>query len=540
MSLMRMLTDLVDADPDAIAVLDVLGGTRQPVSRAELLARSQALAAELHDRGVSSGDCIAVWLPNWSDALCWQFAASAIGGHVIGINTRYNVDEVAHVLDRARPKAIALAHDFHGLDLITRLRQAVGRTTAAPPVLAIVAGPGRAEVTDPGRYDVGAGVWIPRTTRGSATAPDLPAVPGDPLAVAFTTSGSTGRAKLPAHRESAVEAHALADARALGLHGGDVVVCALPVSGVFGFCTAMAALAGGACCLMFPVFDADAVVGHMSEAGATHVVGGDDMLIRLVESARRDAPDLAAWRWLGMADFNGRAREIAEWLLGRYGTRTTGVYGSSEVFALALMWPENEASPRRWGGGGRPVARDIRFRAVDPVSQVPVAPGENGELQLRGPNVVDAYLGDPGALTASVTHDGWFQTGDLATITGDGGVDYLCRMGDVLRLRGFLVEPAEIELRLIQHPMVENAKVVGVRSADGSHRAVGFVVPVAGSDPTPEELRGWCAKTLASFKVPAEIRVIGEMPTTTGTNGTKVKAAVLREWAKHPNDPSGR
>jgi fatty-acyl-CoA synthase len=186
------------------------------------------------------------------------------------------------------------------------------------------------------------------------------------------------------------------------------------------------------------------------------------------------------------------------------------------------------------------VADDIRFRVVDPVSHVPAAPGENGELQLRGPNVVNAYLGDLGALTASVTPDGWFRTGDLATITGDGGVDYLCRMGDALRLRGFLVEPAEIELRLIEHPMVENAKVVGVRDADGSHRAVGFVVPVTGNDPTPEELRGWCAKALAAFKVPAEIRVIDLMPTTTGTNGTKVKAAVLREWAKQPNDPSGR
>jgi acyl-CoA synthetase (AMP-forming)/AMP-acid ligase II len=171
MSLIRMLTDLVDADPDAIAVLDVLGGTRRPVSRAELLARSQVLAAELHDRGLSSGDCIAVWLPNWSDALCWQFAASAVGAHVIGINTRYNVDEVAHVLDRARPKVIALAHDFHGLDLITRLRQAAGRTTAAAPALAIVAGPGGAEVTDPGRYDVGAGVWIPRTIRSRSPSP---------------------------------------------------------------------------------------------------------------------------------------------------------------------------------------------------------------------------------------------------------------------------------------------------------------------------------------------------------------------------------
>jgi fatty-acyl-CoA synthase len=239
---------------------------------------------------------------------------------------------------------VALAHDFHGLDLITRLREAAARTAVAPPVLAVVAGPGG---VDPASYDLGAGAWVPG--QGSSPAPDLPGQASDPLSVAFTTSGSTGRAKLPAHRDAAVEAHARADARAMGVRSGDTSVCALPLSDVFGFCTAMAALAGGACCLMIPVFDADAVVRHMSETGATHVVGSEDMVIRIVDAARRDAPDLTAWRWLGIADFNGRAREIAEWLLARYGTTTTGVYGSSEVFALTLMWPEDEASPRRWG-----------------------------------------------------------------------------------------------------------------------------------------------------------------------------------------------
>jgi fatty-acyl-CoA synthase len=151
----------------------------------------------------------------------------------------------------------------------------------------------------------------------------------------------------------------------------------------------------------------------------------------------------------------------------------------------------------------------------------------DGELQLRGPNVVDAYLGDPDA--GSFTADGWFRTGDLAEINDDGAIAFICRIGDALRLRGFLVDPAEIEQRLAEHESVLAAKVVGVRGAVGDE-AVGFVV--ADGDVDGETLRAWCAATLARFKVPVAVYTIDEMPVTSGTNGTKIKAATLREWAR--------
>jgi fatty-acyl-CoA synthase len=153
-------------------------------------------------------------------------------------------------------------------------------------------------------------------------------------------------------------------------------------------------------------------------------------------------------------------------------------------------------------------------------------------LQFRGPNVVDAYLGDPSAAERSFTGDGWFRTGDLGLITENGGISYVCRMGDVLRLRGFLVEPAEIEHRLAEHEAVQTAKVVGVRDAESAMQAVAFVVLLPGSSADPEELREWCGRALARFKVPKAVHVVDEMPTTSGTNGTKIRAATLREWAQ--------
>ncbi|GAA1232889.1 AMP-binding protein [Pseudonocardia alaniniphila] len=526
-----LLGRLARRDPDRIAALDKgRDGTTIPVSRGELWQRTLSLAEELRTGGIGAGDCVAVWLPNWSDALAWQFAVAARGAHVIGINTRYNVDEVTHVLDRARPRLVALAHDFHDLDLLGGLREAVARSTNPPPAVAVVAGPGAPAVADPSASDVGGGAWAPATP---VSAP--PGIGGsglDDLVVAFTTSGSTGMPKLAAHRAHGVLTHAVADATTIGIDEADLVLCALPLSGVFGYNTGMAALAAGATCVLQPVFDADTVLDDMAHHGVTHVVGGDDLVLRLAEAWKARPRDLSAWRWLGVADFQGRSRELAEWARDAFGTATAGVYGSSEVFALTAFWPHDEPAPGRWTGGGRVVHDGITVRVVDPVTGEELPPGQEGELQFRGPNVVDAYLGDDSAATKAFIADGWFHSGDLGALVDEGVFAFVCRMGDALRLRGFLVDPAEIERRLAEHPDVFTARVVGIPGPDGDTRAIGFVVPEEGRAPEPASLRDWCAETLARFKVPDAVHLIDAMPTTSGTNGTKIRAATLREWAR--------
>ncbi|MGY2065342.1 AMP-binding protein [Blastococcus sp. SYSU DS0619] len=526
-----LLARLVRQDAGAVVALDKgPDGATVPVTRAELVRRVAALAGSLHAAGVGAGDCVAVWLPNWSDALAWQFAAAACSAHVVGINTRYNVAEVAHVLHRARPKVVALAHGFHGLDLRARLQEAVGHATAPVPAVVLVPGPDRARPTtdEVASSDVGGGAWTPDPAAGPA---DLPAPDPQALAVAFTTSGSTGMPKLAAHRAAGVLSHAVADAAVLGIGRGEHVLCALPLSGTFGHTLAMATLAAGGVCVLEPVFDPDVVLDDMAAHAVTHVACGDDLMARLAEAWRRRRRDLPSWRWWGAADFQGHARELAAWAAETFGTTTSGVYGSSELFALTAVWPPEVPAPDRWAGGGRLVSGALRVRAADPETGAVVPFGQEGELQFRGPNVVDSYLGDPGAADRAFTADGWFRSGDLGRLTAANAFVYVVRMGDALRLRGFLVDPAGIEQRLGEHPDVATAKVVGVEGADGATVAVGFVVAVPGREPEPADLRRWCARTLAGFKVPAAVHVIDEMPTTSGTNGVKIRADVLRERA---------
>lgn len=546
----RVLVTQLDprtAVPDADGIDDQL----TPVTAAQLLERTHALAGWLVDHGVGAGDCIAVWLPTWVDSYAWQFAASAVGAHVIGVNTRYNVAEVHHVLVKARPAVLVAAHGFQNVDFLATL-QRVGEELDADdrrPLVLVTPAPGSDAAGEPdlAAWDLGAGsrstttitAPVPQTVLGFR--PELPAGSrdggdsgGDLLTVAFTTSGSTGMPKLAAHAESATIHHMQAAAAQLGIGPGDLMVEPLPYSGVFGYVAGMVALFGGAGVLIQPVFDHHDLVRAWMRLGGTHYVGGDDMLSRVRDAVADLDADLAGWRWTGIADFQGMSEEIAQWAHDRYGTVTVGVYGSSEVFALTSFWTPDSPEEAQVLGGGRLVADDYSYRIADPLTDTEVPAGERGELQLSGPNVVSQYLGDQGEGAKAFTADGWFRTGDLAEAVDERTYSYICRIGDVLRLKGFMVDPAEIEMHLADHPEVLVAKVVGRPDAAGETEAVAFVVTTRDAAVTGEELREHVRRDLARYKVPAEVRIVDDMPTTAGTNGRKIRTVTLREWALQP------
>ena len=159
-----------------------------------------------------------------------------------------------------------------------------------------------------------------------------------------------------------------------------------------------------------------------------------------------------------------------------------------------------------------------------------LANGVDGELCFRGPVVLRRYLGDDAATAAALAADGWFRSGDLGRLTGDGGFEFLARLGDSLRLRGFLVDPAEIEQRLEKHPAVELAQVVAAERPGRGQVAVAFVRlsrPV-----TEEDLRRHCAAGIADFKVPERIVAVEEFPTVDGPNGVKILKRDLRMMAQ--------
>jgi len=509
-----LLAAVAAAGPARTAVLVPETGRRLTYS--ELDRRSRQVAAGLAALGVEHGDRIALWLPNLPEALVLQFAAGRLGAVVVGVNTRFRSAELDAILAAAEPACLVMAQGFRDIDFAGILAE----TDRRPP---LVVGVG-SDVPE------GARPWSSLFDHGS-----LDAELGTAYDVCnlFSTSGSTGIPKLATHRQASVVAHARNDATAFAMGPDDVSLCALPLCGVFGFNAVMSALAAGSTVLLPAAFDAAEAAHAIDEHRVTHWHAADGMMRGVLDVAAAEGLSLRSWREGAYAAFAGGGPDLVREIEESVGARVTGVYGASEVFALLARWAREWDPDRRGVCGGIPVSPDLQVRAVHPESGEVLPHGEPGELQFRGYTVTSGYHGNPSATAAAFTPDGWYRSGDLGSTRDDGGFLYLSRLKDSLRLRGFLTDPAEIEVQLQQHPAVLLAQVVGVSGPDGGDVAVAFVElePGAAATATSAELVDHCRRALANYKVPAAVHVVDEWPTVSGPNGVKIQKMRLRDRA---------
>jgi len=498
------LAALLNQDGDAPALRDGQG----EFSRSALRAGADHAARGLQQLGLRRGDALAVWLPNGAAWLQLLWAAAQIGVLVVPVSTRYKAAEIAHLLTLSRARLLVFASRFLDQDMAPLAQHLLAELPTLQQVLA---------VDDPSALVVFADAGPTGLSGDDGQATDL--------LCCFSTSGTTGQPKLAAHDQASIARHAQQVASALDIRPGDAMLCALPLFGVFGFMTALAALAGGATCLLMPVFDAAAAAGLVAQHRISHAVGADAMFEPLLAVA---GARLGSLRRLVMADFAGLSLAVAQ-RADTLGIACSGTYGSSEVFSLMSLQDWDAPVAQRALAGGRPVDPLITVRVVDPQTGQAMADGEAGELQLRGPNVLAQYLQNPEATAQALTADGWFRSGDLATAQGPQ-FRYLARMGDSLRLRGYLVNPAEIEQALMRHPAVALAQVVGVAVPGVGDQAFAFVV-LGGVDPGEAALRAFCLQNMASYKVPQRVVVLDAFPTIDGPNGVKIQKRVLRQMA---------
>jgi fatty-acyl-CoA synthase len=495
-------------------------------SFAGLHDRSRQLAAGLAALGVGRGDVVAIWLPNSTAWVELEFAAARLGALVLSVNTKLRSHDVRQLLTQGRANVLVLWPTFHGIDFLGML----GHLAEEPPESlrhVILAGdpvdpesiPAAlrdrtrryAELLEAGRRDE------------SAAAPDV-------LSNAFSSSGTTSAPKLVGHVQQALVGHAHAVADAFGYRADDAVVLGiLPFCGVFGFNTLMGAMAAGRPLVVQAVFDAAEAVALIERHHVTHTTGADEMLRRILAAAE-PAGHLHSLREAGFASFGGDPHALVSAAEAR-GIKFFQTYGSSEVQALMAYPPAGADVARRSLGGGVPVSPDISVRIRDTTTGELVGEGQGeGEVEIAGPNVSTGYLHQPDATARSRTSDGYFRTGDLGRLEPGRDMVYLARLGDALRLGGFLVAPGEIEAYLETLPGVGTAQVVGVRRPEGDV-AVAFVVTDGSTAISEDGLLATCRDELARFKVPRRVLVVDEFPTTRSANGDKIQRVRLRETA---------
>ena len=522
-TLPQLLDQAAGRDPDHAALVLPGPDAERSMSYGQLATDSARLAAGLARLGLRRGDRIALWLPNLPEWFVTQFAAARLGLTVVAVNTRYRGSEITGILQASDAKAIVLAQGFLGIDFLPMAAEA-SHGTGLEHVIDVAAD-GRALSFAGLLADADAHAGVP------APAPSQ-AQPGD-LAAVFCTSGTTATPKLAAHDQQGIAEHARNDAAATGMRPGDVMLLALPAAGVFGFSGAMAALAAGATVVLQPVFDAAKTVTLLERYGVTHFYGPDAMLQAVLDAAGGRHPGFARWRWGAFASFTtGQPQRLVERAEEQAGVRLHGTYGSSECFALMSTWPPEAPAATRARGGGYLVGPDMQVRCVAPDTGVPQPPGEPGELQFRGYNVLSCYLGNPAATEAAMTADGWFRSGDLGYTEPDGAFVFLARLKDSLRLGGYLVDPQEVEAQLQEHPAVDVAQLVGVWREHRGDLPVAFVRLRPGAQAGEPELLAFLRHQMASYKVPRRILFTSEFPSTDGANGRKIQKSRLREIAE--------
>jgi fatty-acyl-CoA synthase len=516
-----LLDALAEAQPGAPALIE----RERSFSFAELRSRSVALAAGLRGLGIARGDRVGIWLPNVSAWLEMFFACARLGAVAVAINTRFRAAELGDILRRSGCRALCFWPGFERIDFLSPFQEIVRDLPELRHVIVYDEG---AAPAVPGRAVVHAyRDLLDRDPTGLEPPANAPCV-------IFTTSGTTKAPKFVLHDQATLLRHASDAARALGYEeSGAVVLLPIPFCGTFGLATALAALHAGRPVVTTPTFDAPAQARLIRERKVTHFNAPSAAVEQLLEAGAAlggEGPPFPSLREVGFANFSPNLDR----LLARAeaaGVTLVGLYGSSEMQALLARQPGDAPLETRSLAGGVLVAAEARVRAVDPQSRAVLPEGEAGELEFLAPSRTLEYFGDPDATRAALTPDGYFRSGDLGYTTGPNSFVFLARIGDSLRLGGYLVNPAEIEAVIEEVDGIAAAQVVAV-GIDGAHRPVAFAIPEAGRALDPPAVIAHCQGRLARFKAPVRVFPIEAFPTAAGPNGAKIQKNKLVERAE--------
>lgn len=498
----------------------IVGG--ETISFTTLHEASAKRAAGLRELGIGTGDRIAVWLPNRVDWLVSLFAAARLRAQCVAVNTRFRAAEVEDIVGRSGCTTLIYEPGFKGIDFDGILR------SVDPAALASL----KRIVTCGGLSGSGLDCIPTLPVADLDTTPPAPLPDARPEdgAIIFTTSGTTSRPKFVLQSQGALAVHAREVAAAFR-YGAErtVLLQALPLCGTFGLAQALAGIAARRPSVLIPAFDAAEAVRLIGAHEVTTFNASDEMLDRIADAAGPD--DLASVEWCGFAAFsNARVVDFVERCAAR-GLHLAGLYGMSEVQALYARQPLDAPPASRALAGGLPVSPAAQVDVRDPETGAALPAGISGELYLKGPSQFLEYAGNPQATAETITPDGFVRSGDLGYLTEDGGFVFETRMGDGIRLGGFLVNPAEIDAWLERHQSVAACQTVGINMS-GTTRPVSFVVSAGAGTVDEVALLDHCRQGLAGYKVPVRVLTLDRFPTTDGPNGVKIQRGVLRAMAE--------
>ena len=490
----------------------------------ELKAAAGRAARAFVAVGVAKGDRVAIWAPNIWEWIVAALGVHAAGGVIVTVNTRFKGDEAAYVLRSSGAKLLLTVSGFLGTDYPAML---AGHDLPALQRTVILRGDTPA----------GCDAWQTFLWREKPGA-TLPAVRDEDLSDILFTSGTTGRPKGVPITHGQTRRTYQAWCEVVGLRQGDRYLVVAPFFHCFGYKAGwLAALMTGATVLPHAVFDAAQVLRRIGPDRVSVLPGPPALYQSLLAHPERHDHDLSTLR-LAVTGAASIPVELIHRMRAPEGlgfdTVITG-YGLTECSGVATMCRVGDDPQTIATTSGRALP-DVEVRVVDPAGKyagLPLPPGEPGEVQVRGYNVLSGYWDDPQATAQAVDEDGWLRTGDIGVLDFAGNLRITDRIKDMFIVGGFNAYPAEIEHVLLDHPAIADAAVVGTPDERLGEVGVAYVVAdptTADATPMPpvDELIAWARERMANYKVPRRIEVVDALP----RNATgKVLKYVLRARA---------
>ena len=493
-------------------------GERPWATRGALAGRAARLAGGLRARlGLAEGDRVAFAMRNVPEYLEALYACWWAGLAAVPVNAKLHPRELGFILGDSGARALFVTSDWR-----EGVAEALSGIHPAP------------EVVEAGSADY---------ARLAAGEP-RPVAALDPAALAwlFYTSGTTGRPKgaMLSHRNLAQMTFSYL-ASVDEVHPDGRLLHAAPLSHGSGLYNFHHLLKGAAQVLPESGgFDADEALSLLAAHERVSLFAAPTIVRRLTEAAARTgarAPGLQTLVYGGgpmyLADLDAA--------MEAFGNRFAQIYGQGEspmtITALTKAHHGDAAHPRHRErlasvgvaqAGVEVEVRDAEGRAV--------APGETGEICVRGDVVMAGYWGNPAA-TAKALRDGWLWTGDLGALDADGFLTLKDRSKDLIISGGSNIYPREVEEVLLSHPGVAEASVVGRPDPEWGEAVVAFVV-ARGAAPAAEELDRLCLANLARFKRPKEYRFVSELPKN--NYGKVLKTELRARLAGEGMEPGGR
>lgn len=483
---------------------------------AELYESALKVAKALAACGIAPGAHAAIWAPNVPEYLAVEFGCALAGVPVLFINTGYRAYELEYALRQSDTRILFLAagnlQAGEYEDIVREVRERL-------PDL-------RHVVVFMGKTGEGFTAWPEFLARVDGSDNATIVGGGDIFSIQYT-SGTTGQPKAALVSHQAYVSNSFAIAERQGLTGNDVVCVPLPLFHAYGCLTLFSAFAAGATAVVGERFRAADLLAAVERYGGTSISGTPTMFVAALTELDERVYDLSSMRGGNVAGAFCPP-ELPRQVIERMHAPEFGIlYGSTEALVSLMNSPDGTLADRTGTVGATMPGFDVRI--IDPHTGETLPPGQQGELLLHGPGLMQGYYRMPEATAKTIDEQGWLHSGDLAVADDAGRVRITGRLKELIIRGGENVFPAEIEQFLLTHPKVRDAQVVGIPCDYYGEDIVAFIRLKAGETASALELKKYCRSRIAIDRVPALFFFVDEYPLTASGKVQKFK---LQEIAK--------